>query len=522
MDEERTTAPIARAASLELLTGPSHGKMMWLSAPTVDVTVTPHRMIRVSEPRPGEPSEDMIARLHSADETYEIEVPEDRVVWVNGVRINTRRLENRDIIEFGESGPLSRFCLHGEDTPNHKTIIDIVTDSIAYLRVSRQPLVKRVLRATRELLRQITRETTILFRTTVIVAILALAALTYQQSRLSALLQQRIESGAARLDSFAAAITRAGEQALRPSDLEVLRQELGHRLTSDAERLAVLEKRSQSSARIIAASMPSVVFIQGGYGFREQSSKRMLRHVVDDSGRPLTGPLGQPLLALEGDGPVAEREFTGTGFVAGDKNALITNRHVALPWENDASSEALVGQGLEPVMIKLIVYQPGNAASIPVELLRASEDVDLAILKGKGKAITIPGLRLGDSPPVAGDEVIVMGYPTGLRSMLAQSGKAFVEELQKAKDIGFWSVAARLAKKGYIAPLASRGIVGQSTAATIVYDAETTHGGSGGPVFDTNGSVVAVNTAILPEYGGSNLGIPASKLRQLLEQAGLR
>ncbi|NQU69919.1 MAG: hypothetical protein HQ514_05185 [Rhodospirillales bacterium] len=298
MEDQGTTPPIARAASLELLTGPSHGKMTWLSAATVDVTVTPQRMIRVSEPRPGEPPGDLIARLHSADETYEIEVPEDRAVWVNGVRINTRRLEDRDIIEFGESGPLSRFCLHGEGTTNRKTIVDIVNDSIAYLRVSRQPLVKRVLRATRELLRQITRETTILFRTTVIVAILALAALMYQQSRLNALLQQRIESGAARLDSFATAITRAGEQSLRPSDLEVLRQELGHRLTSDADRLAVLEKRSQASARIIAASIPSVVFIQGGYGFRERSSKRMLRHVADDSGRPLTGPLGQPLLAL--------------------------------------------------------------------------------------------------------------------------------------------------------------------------------------------------------------------------------
>jgi len=73
-----------------------------------------------------------------------------------------------------------------------------------------------------------------------------------------------------------------------------------------------------------------------------------------------------------------------------------------------------------------------------------------------------------------------------------------------------------------IAPLASRGIVGQATAATIVYDAETTHGGSGGPVLDANGVVVAVNTAILPEFSGSNLGVPAKKVHELLKQAGLR
>ncbi len=522
MEHESTSTPIAGAAALEHFTGPSRVKVTWLSASAVDISLTPDRFIRVSEAGPGEPSEDLIARLHRAGDTYEIEVPEDRLVWVNGARITTRRLENRDMIEFGETGPLSRYCLYGEDKPVRKDIFDILRDSISYLRVSRQPLAKRVFRAVSELLRRLTRETTILFRTTVIIAILALAALTYQQSRLNALLQQRIESGAARLDSFAAAIARAGEQALRPSDLEELRQDLGRRLTSDAERLAALEHRSGASARVIAESMSSVVFIQGAYGFREGSSKRMLRHVVDDDGRPLMSPLGQPLLSLEGDGPVAERQYTGTGFAVEDGAALITNRHVALPWENDASAKALTSQGLEPVMIKLIVYQPGKAAAVAVELLRASEDADLAILKLTADATSIPGLRLAAGAPAAGDEVIVMGYPTGLRSMLAQSGEAFIEELQKTEDTEFWSVAARLAKEGYIAPLSSRGIVGQSTAAAIVYDAETTHGGSGGPVLDTDCAVVAVNTAILPEYGGSNLGVPAAKVRALLEQAGLR
>ncbi|HUS98525.1 MAG TPA: hypothetical protein VMX97_17505, partial [Hyphomicrobiaceae bacterium] len=57
---------------------------------------------------------------------------------------------------------------------------------------------------------------------------------------------------------------------------------------------------------------------------------------------------------------------------------------------------------------------------------------------------------------------------------------------------------------------------------TVVYDAETTHGGSGGPVLDMNGSVVAINSAILPEYGGSNLGVPVSKLRQLMAEVESR
>jgi len=130
-------------------------------------------------------------------------------------------------------------------------------------------------------------------------------------------------------------------------------------------------------------------------------------------------------------------------------------------------------------------------------------------------------LKISETLPIPGNEIIVMGYPTGLRSMLAQSGGEFIEELQESEDTGFWSVAARLAENGYIAPLSSRGIVSQATHATIVYDAETTHGGSGGPVLDINGHVVAVNAAILPEYGGSNLGVPIEKVRTLLATAGL-
>jgi len=521
METEGITATNAGAAALEHFTGPSRIKTTWLNASTVDISLTFDRFIRVSEAVSGDSPGELIARLHRAGDSYEIEAPEERPVWVNGDRVTTRLLENRDMIEFGETGPLSRFCLYGEDKPIRKAVGDILSDSVSYLRVSRQPVIKRLFRAICDLMRRLTRETTILFRTAIIIALLALAALTYQQNRLNALLQQQIERSSARLDSFAAAIARAGDQALRPSDLEALRQELGQRLTSEAERLSALERRSGASARVIAESMSSVIFLQGAYGFRERSSQRMLRHVVDGDGDPMISPFGQPLLSVEGDGPVAERQFTGTGFAVEDGSTLITNRHVVLPWESDASTEAITGQDLEPVMIKFIAYRPGEAAPVPVELLKASDDADLAILRSTDPSASFRGLTLADTVPAAGDEVIVMGYPTGLRSMLAQSGESFIEQLQKTKDTGFWSVAARLSRDGHIAPLASGGIVGRTTPATIVYDAETTHGGSGGPVLDTNGSVVAVNTAILPEYGGSNLGVPAAKVRALLTQAGL-
>ena len=522
MEDERDTNPLASVASLEQLTGSSRGLVTWLSASTLDISLSPEGFFRASVANPGEPRDDLAARLHPAKDTYEIEASEGQPVWVNGVRVTTRLLEHCDIIEFGETGPMSRFRLYRKDNPVRKTVEDILSDGIDYLRVSRQPFAKRVFKAFSQLLRRLTRETTILFRTTVVVAILALVALAYQQNRLNISLQQRIETSAALLNSFAGALARAREEALTPTDLKTLRQELGRRLSSTTERLAALEQRSRASAQVIAESMSSVAFLQGSYGFRERSSGRMLRHIVDDDGRRLISPGGKPLLSLKGDGPVAERQFTGTGFAVGDSGTLVTNRHVALPWEIDADVKALAIQDLEPVMIKFIIYLPGKTAAGPVEIVRASEDADLAVLRRKNEAEPMPGLKLTDAPPAPGDEVIVMGYPTGLRSMLAQSGDAFIEELQKTEDTGFWSLGARLAEEGHIAPLASRGIVGQATPSTIVYDAETTHGGSGGPVLDINGSVVAVNTAIMPDYGGSNLGVPVAKVRELLEAAGLR
>jgi serine protease Do len=521
MDNQLDEAPQAIVAALEYLTGPSRGTVSWLSASVVDVFLTQRGVVQVSPSRPGDIRGDLVARLHQADHTYEIEAPDGQPIWVNGVRTTAKRLDNGDMIEFGETGPLSRFRLYGDSIPVHKTIAEMMHDCVDYLRVSRRPIGNRVFRASSGVLWQLTLKTTMLFRIAVLIAIILLAGLGYQQYRLGIRLQQSIESSAARLESVAMAAARARKEALRPGDLKVLRQEFAQGLSLNVERLEALEHRSKATERVIAESTAFVAFIQGGYGFRDLESGRMLRHVVTAEGLPLISPRGQPLLSLEGDGPVLELQFTGTGFVVGEGGALLTNRHLGLPWEKDAVAGAIAGGGLEAMMTKFVAYLPGKTDAVPVELLLASETSDLAILRRADGVKMDPGLKLADAPPTPGDEVIVMGYPTGLRSMLAQSGGAFIEELQKTENTGFWSVAARLAAEGYIAPLASRGIVGQATPETIVYDAETTHGGSGGPVLDMNGEVVAVNSAILPEYGGSNLGVPAAKVRALLDEAGL-
>lgn len=51
----------------------------------------------------------------------------------------------------------------------------------------------------------------------------------------------------------------------------------------------------------------------------------------------------------------------------------------------------------------------------------------------------------------------------------------------------------------------------------IVYDAVTTSGGSGGPLFNHSGKVIGVNFAVLKGFGGSNLAVPVRYADELLK-----
>lgn len=426
-------------AALEHLTGSARGTVTWLSGPALDVALTENRLLRVTEPSGSGVDEAVIARLHRSQATYEVEARESHPVWVNGNRVSAWQLAPRDLIEFGEEGPMSRFRLYREDSRARKSVAEIVNDCVDYTRTSRRPMGARVSHALRELLSDFTHRTTVLFRLSMVAAIVALTAIALQQGRTNVRLSSQLETDAERIENFATALTRARREALSPADLSELRDELDHSLSSTSERLAALEDRSEASTRIIAAAMQSVVFLQGAYGFRETESNRMLRYATAANGRTLMGPRGQPMLTLEGDGPVAERQFTGTGFVVSQAGALLTNRHVALPWEDDASIKAMGVRGIQPIMVKFIGYLPGHAEPFQVELLEASDEADLAVLLCKDITAGVANLEVADAPPEPGDEVIVMGYPTGLKSMLAQTGSVFIEELRAAEDIGFWS-----------------------------------------------------------------------------------
>ncbi len=516
MDDNPENAP-EPVASLDHLTGGDEGVQTSLHGETLDVYLRANRRVHIAPARSGSEGGQEIARLHLAAGSYEIEARGDHQIWINKKSVSAHVLRSGDVIEFGNNGPMSRFCLCADEEKPRKVVSEILSEAIAYLRTSRQPIFTRVCRALMSVFRRFAGQTTVLFRLGVIAAITSLGLLVYQQYQINAMLQSDLARERANIEKFAESLAQAREQALTPDDLNTLRDRIDETLTENTGRLEVLEKSRKASARAIAAAAPSVMFLQGSYAFKETSTGRFLRYLAGPDGRTLADARGNPRLTLEGEGPIAEKRYTGTGFVLARGGRIVTNRHVALPWESDANLTAFGGRGLQPEFTRFVAYMPGRVEALPVELVRASDDADVAVLKFTGTSPEVAGLELSSVELTSGDNVIVMGYPTGLRAMLAQAGKSFVMKIREAGETNFWKVAERLSENSFIQPLASQGIVAKVTAATIVYDADTAKGGSGGPVMDSNGMVVGVNAAILPEYGGSNIGVPLEKLQQLLD-----
>ena len=360
--------------------------------------------------------------------------------------------------------------------------------------------------------------TSTVFRVSVSVVLVAVAAGTMGLAQRSKRLEERLSLQIERVAGLSELLANSDAASITPAEIEALRAEVQAEISVTAERLDALEARSGAVGRVVSMAAGSTSFLQGSYGFREPGTGRPLRRVVAPGGRPVTDRVGQPAVSLEGDGPILEIFYTGTGFVAGEGGLVLSNRHVALPWETNQASRAMMAQGLEPVMLRFVGYLPGIVDPFDVRVVRASDVADVALLEYDGLTEAIPYLPLSEAPPKPGDEVIVLGYPLGIRALLARTPPTAVREMMTGGTPDFWTIAERLSAGGHIAPLATRGIVGQVTEQAVVYDAETTSGGSGGPVLSLSGTVEAVNMAILPEFGGSNLGVPIARGRELLRQ----
>jgi len=75
-----------------------------------------------------------------------------------------------------------------------------------------------------------------------------------------------------------------------------------------------------------------------------------------------------------------------------------------------------------------------------------------------------------------------------------------------------------LARRHLIRPVTTQGHIGDVLPDKIVYDAQTTSGGSGGPLFNNEGKVIGINFAMVREFSGSNFAIPVGYGKSLLKR----
>ncbi len=168
----------------------------------------------------------------------------------------------------------------------------------------------------------------------------------------------------------------------------------------------------------------------------------------------------------------------GSGFFVDAQGHLVTNYHVV--------------QGNIEVVIVL-----GDGSRVRGEVLGASPDNDLAVVKIDPSGLRILPVQLGDSDAlIVGDRVAAIGNPFGLeRTLTTGVVSALDREL----------------------PPLQEGLAPQQGA--IQTDAAINPGNSGGPLINMAGEVVGVTSVAFSPIAGSvgvNFAIPAKTVARLL------
>jgi serine protease Do len=294
---------------------------------------------------------------------------------------------------------------------------------------------------------------------------------------------------------------------------------LQKQLIAVESRLQKIETEGKFAERIIQAYEPSVCLIHVVLAFREHNSGLRLRYAgLTASGEPATDERKNPLLSLTGIGPEVHLDIFGTGFLVSDTGRILTNHHVAEPWWQNDEMKEMLDQGLEPVVAEMTAYFPGVTSGIAVNTEKISSAADVAVVKGNVSGQRIKQVALGDGrSTISGGPVVLLGYPTALDAILARAGAETLQSIATATKGDPKQVMEELARRNLIRPTTTQGHIGAVLPDKIVYDAQTTSGGSGGPLFNNEGKVIGINFAMVREFGGSNFAIPVAYGKTLLK-----
>jgi S1-C subfamily serine protease/DNA-binding NarL/FixJ family response regulator len=299
------------------------------------------------------------------------------------------------------------------------------------------------------------------------------------------------------------------------SDSDSLKQQFAE----TQNRLKLLESEGKIAETVIHDYGPSVCLLHVVVEFLDTQSGRPLQIAVDSAGKPLVDDKGMVQIDEGGAGPHLQIDVFGTGFLVKHDGKLITNHHVAEPWWNNDDLKQLLDHGAKAYVLSYDAFFPGKAEGLRAKLDRISSKADVATLQLESPLPSNSAvLELDDrtDATVTGDPVVLIGYPTGIEGILARAGTDVAHKIVgDTQDVNH--IMSQLASEHLIRPTTTQGHIGDVLQDKIVYDAATTSGGSGGPLFNRNGKVVGVNFAILRDFGGSNLAVPAKFAKDLLK-----
>ncbi|MFM2124589.1 MAG: hypothetical protein RL328_1040 [Acidobacteriota bacterium] len=188
---------------------------------------------------------------------------------------------------------------------------------------------------------------------------------------------------------------------------------------------------------------------------------------------------------LEEDFFFGVRESTGigSGFIISADGQILTNNHVV-----SGSSE------LEVTLPDKSRYKAQIVMRIP------NDDLALIRIDPKGKKLSV--LQLGDSDAVqVGQKVLAIGNPFGLSGTLTTGIVSALDRELRTEE--------------------------RELTGLIQTDASINSGNSGGPLLDSQGNVIGINTAIYGPSGGSvgiGFAMPINRAKRMLQdfRSGLR
>ena len=296
-------------------------------------------------------------------------------------------------------------------------------------------------------------------------------------------------------------------------------ESLKTQLQETQNRLNRLENEGRVAETIVHTYGPSVCLLHVVVEFRDKDSGQVIRISTDATGKPVVDDKGMVSLETDGTGPPLQIDVFGTGFLIGRDGRLLTNHHVAEPWWGDEELKQLLDKGAVAFASSYTAYFPASPQGIPAKVERISAQADLATLKLQTPAPPHTALlELDDrsEASVTGDPVVLIGYPTGIEGILARAGSDVTRKVaENAHEVT--QIVSQLAAQRLIRPTTTQGHIGDVLKDKIVYDAATTSGGSGGPLFNRDGKVIGVNFAILSDFGGSNLAVPVRYADELVK-----